>query len=68
MEMKVLKKYISGRNNPSFPEKGTTLYPILLFGKASVKFQDMWLEKSESNPQIIDALMRQLEGSSSGQS
>lgn len=63
MEMKILKKYISGRKNPTFPDAGATAYSVLLFGKEEVRYEDMWLKKTTSDPQFIDALMSKFEGS-----
>jgi hypothetical protein len=63
MEITVLERYMSGKGNPSFPDKGDRSHQVLLFGKDVVKFQNMWLRKEPNNPEMIQALLSKLGGS-----
>ena len=62
MEIIVLERYMEGRGNPTFPDKGDTTYQVLLFGKESVRFQDMWLKKEENDPALVNALLSKFGG------
>jgi hypothetical protein len=63
MEITVLERFMSGRGNPGFPEKGERTYQVLLFGKDIVKFQSMWLHKKPDNPEMVQKLLAKLGGS-----
>ena len=63
MEITVLERFMSGRGNPGFPEKGDRTHQVLLFGKDVVKFQSMWLLKEPDNPEMVQTLLAKLGGS-----
>jgi hypothetical protein len=63
MEITVLERFMSGKGNPSFPDKGDRTHQVILFGKDVVKFQSMWLRKMPDNPEMVQTLLRNLGGS-----
>ena len=63
MEITVLERFMSGRGNPGFPEKGETTHQVLLFGKDGVKFQNMWLQREPNDPEMVQLLLTKLGGS-----
>ena len=58
-----IERFMSGKGNPSFPDKGDRSHQVLLFGKDVVKFQSMWFLKEPDNPEMIQALLSKLGGS-----
>jgi len=63
MEIIVLEKFMSTTGKPALPEKRYRTNQVLLFGKDSVKFQDMWLRKEPYNPYMVQTLLAKLGGS-----
>ena len=62
MEIEVLERYMRGNGNPTLPDKGDRTREVLLFGDDRVKFEGMWLRRSEPNREMAGALLRQLAG------
>ena len=65
MEITVLERYMEGRGDPTFPNKGDRNYEIFLFGKGLVRFQGMWLKEEESSSAKIEALLSKFSPSAS---
>ena len=63
MEITVIERFISGRGNPRFPEKGERTHQVLLFGKDALKFQSMWLRRGPDDPEMVKTLLAQVGGS-----
>ena len=62
MEMTVLEKLIQTDGDAVFPEKGDTTYSVLLFGPDCVKFEGMWLQREEVDPQTVETLLLEVGG------
>jgi len=60
METTVLKKFIHGSSKPTLRSEGDRTHPVILFSKNAVRFEDMWLEKEPTNPELVRALMGKL--------
>jgi len=60
METTVLKKFIHGSSKPTLRSEGDRTHPVILFSENAVRFEDMWLEKEPTNPELIRALMNKL--------
>ncbi len=60
METTVLKKFIHGSSKPALRSEGDRTHPVILFSKNAVRFEDMWLEKEPTNPELVRALMGKL--------
>jgi hypothetical protein len=63
MEITVLERFMSGRGNPGFPEKGERTYQLMLFGTDAVNFQGMWLRRGPDDPEMVRSLLAKLGGS-----
>lgn len=60
METTVLKKFIHGSSKPTLRSEGDRTHPVILFSKNAVRFEDMWLEKESTNPELVRVLMGKL--------
>lgn len=60
IETTVLKKFTMGSGKPSLRDEGDMTTAVLLFTDDAVRFQDMWLEKEPTDPELVQALLRQL--------
>lgn len=60
METTVLKKFIHGSSKPTLRSEGDRTHPVILFSTNAVRFEDMWLEKESTNPELVQALMGKL--------
>ena len=56
MEKKVLCKYKQGNEDDMLRKKGDRTYSIILFGNDSIKFEDMWLLKEETDLEFVNFL------------
>lgn len=68
MEVSVLEKYMSGTENSSFADVGSTTYQLLLFGKDRIQYQDMWFTKESYDPKMVSFLLEKLNGTSGNNS
>jgi hypothetical protein len=62
METTVLERYMGGKGNPTFPAKGQTVHPVLLFGEDAVRFHGMWLERETTDSNLTRELLSRLGG------
>ncbi len=60
MELRTKEKYFEGKGESSFPKRGKTTYAVILFGENRIKFQGMWLDKTDNDQATIDALYAKL--------
>lgn len=60
METTVLKKFIHGSSKPTLRSEGDRTHPVILFSQNAVRFEDMWLEKEPTNPELVRALIGKL--------
>lgn len=57
MEMQIVDKVILGEGeDPSLPPKGDRTRPLLLFSDQAIRFEDMWLEREPTSPELVEAL------------
>ena len=60
METKFIKKYINSNNDSFFPKIGHVTYSTFLFKDDAVRFEDMWLQKNETENESIEELLEKL--------
>lgn len=60
METTVQKKFIHGSAKPTLSNEGESAHPVILFSENAVRFEGMWLEKETTEPELVQALLRQL--------
>ena len=60
METTVLEKFIHGSSKPTLRSEGDRTHPVILFSENAVRFEDMWLEKEPTNPELVRALIGKL--------
>ena len=60
METTVLKKFIHGTSKPTLRSEGDRTHSVILFAENTVRFEDMWLEKEPTNPELVQALLSKL--------
>jgi hypothetical protein len=60
METTVLKKFIHGSSIPTLSGEGDRTHPVILFSSTAIRFEDMWLEKEPTNPELVRVLMSKL--------
>jgi hypothetical protein len=60
METTVMKKFIHGSSKPTLRSEGDRTHPVILFSKNAVRFEDMWLAKEPTDPQLVQNLLRNL--------
>lgn len=60
METTVLKKFIHGTSKPTLKNEGDRTHPLILFSDNAVRFEDMWLEKEPTSPELLQALLKKL--------
>lgn len=60
METTVLKKFTHGSAIPTLRNEGDRTHPVILFSTNAIRFEDMWLEKEPTNPELVRALMGKL--------
>lgn len=61
METKTIKKYMSQEGESFFPEINTTQYQTILFKKDAIQFDDMLLQKEETDMTFLSDLLKKLE-------
>ena len=60
METTVLNKYIQGSEKSTLSDIGVRTNIVLLFTDDAVRFEDMWLQKVETDPKLVDMLILKL--------
>jgi hypothetical protein len=60
MEITVLKKIVDGTSQLSLRNEGESGHQVILFSENAVRFQNMWLEKEPTKPELVKTLLNKL--------
>ena len=62
METTIFDKYVQGTGDPTLPQKGDRMHPVILFKDRAIRFEGMWLQEEPTDPQFLRRMTNRFGG------